>query len=406
MAFAQSTPFGQCTASSAASRLSLVPLQEHQLCYRSGWAAAPAWQPGGPYEPGNAHPWEHARRPEGYTGRVSAPAAPPAVGWGGQCIESGAQCQQAAAGFGRGSAGAFHRRASPAARPASQPHASWRVIRFTLLIECLALVVVGCSGARERARLGQPAGARFLKPSLRLRLRSDEGHLLCRQRLTLPTGCMFCRYGGRARGSCGNARGGGGGGPREGLSVDEIVWRVKQLPPNEPVGALAESTLAGLDSRGCAHLFKKCAEAQMARRAQARRPQYLTRLLLPPTMGACIHVWDEDMERNCSVHVLSCGRGVVAACDKADTVGVTLCCEAHDNDTVDRLAPRWRRSCLTGWWGWRLGTPPRRCATCTPSRRLLRFARPRTRRAPALLTMHVGHGLAADGAQLSLRACL
>ena len=87
---------------------------------------------------------------------------------------------------------------------------------------------------------------------------------------------MLCRYGGRARGSCGNARGGGGGGgPREGLSVDEIVWRIKQLPPNEPVGALAESTLAGLDSRGCAHLFKKCAEAQMARRAQARRPQVL-----------------------------------------------------------------------------------------------------------------------------------
>ena len=107
------TPFGRRPALSAASELSLGSLQEHQLCYRNGWAAAPAWQPGGGYEPVGAHPWEHARRPDGYTGRVSAPMAPPAVGWGGQCIESGSHCQQSAAGFGRGSAGAFHRRVCP-----------------------------------------------------------------------------------------------------------------------------------------------------------------------------------------------------------------------------------------------------------------------------------------------------
>jgi hypothetical protein len=82
------------------------------------------------------------------------------------------------------------------------------------------------------------------------------------------------RHAGRARGGCGHARGGGG---REGLSVDEIVWRIKQLPPGEPVAGLAEAALLGLDSRGCAHLFKKCAEAQMARRAQARTP--------PPARG-------------------------------------------------------------------------------------------------------------------------
>ncbi|KAK9842201.1 hypothetical protein WJX81_000257 [Elliptochloris bilobata] len=159
-------------------------LKDHQLCYRGSWAAAPAWQPNGGYEPGGTYLREHVpqRRSDGYGGRAVAPAAPPAVGWGGQCIEGGGQCQQVAAGFGRGSTGAFS------------------------------------------------------------------------------------RHGGRARGGGGTARGGGGG--REGLSVDEIVWRVKQLPPSKPVGALAEAALAGLDSRGCAHLFKKCAEAQMARRAQ------------------------------------------------------------------------------------------------------------------------------------------
>jgi len=78
------------------------------------------------------------------------------------------------------------------------------------------------------------------------------------------------RHAGRARGGSGSLRGGGGG--REGLSVDEIVWRIKQLPPHEPVAALAEAALVGLDSRGCAHLFKKCAEAQMARRAQVGGP--------------------------------------------------------------------------------------------------------------------------------------
>lgn len=70
--------------------------------------------------------------------------------------------------------------------------------------------------------------------------------------------------------------------------MDEIVWRIKQLPPNEPVGALAESTLAGLDSRGCAHLFKKCAEAQMARRAQARRPQILD--MIASAHNGCLHL--------------------------------------------------------------------------------------------------------------------
>ena len=69
--------------------------------------------------------------------------------------------------------------------------------------------------------------------------------------------------------------------------MDEIVWRIKQLPPNEPVGALAERTLAGLDSRGCAHLFKKCAEAQMARRAQARRPS--SDLVAASAHRGCLH---------------------------------------------------------------------------------------------------------------------
>ena len=76
------------------------------------------------------------------------------------------------------------------------------------------------------------------------------------------------RHAGRARGGSGSLRGGG----RDCLSVDEIVWRIKQLPPHEPVAALAEAALVGLDSRGCAHLFKKCAEAQMARRAQVGGP--------------------------------------------------------------------------------------------------------------------------------------
>ena len=72
--------------------------------------------------------------------------------------------------------------------------------------------------------------------------------------------------------------------------MDEIVWRVKQLPPSEPVGPLAESMLAGLDSRGCAHLFKKCAEAQMARRAQVRGPQSLSAVAAPAHNG-CLHAY-------------------------------------------------------------------------------------------------------------------
>lgn len=39
---------------------------------------------------------------------------------------------------------------------------------------------------------------------------------------------------------------------------------------------------------------------------------------------------DEDMERNCSVQVLSCKSGAVATCGKTDTGGMTLCCDARD----------------------------------------------------------------------------
>lgn len=110
---------GRCQCSDAGAQLPYVvhaPVcsQDHQLCYRGNWAAAPAWQPNTGYEPGGAHLREHPRRADTYGRGSPAPSSQPAsaVGWGGQCIEGSGQWQQAAAGFGRGSTGVFTRRAT------------------------------------------------------------------------------------------------------------------------------------------------------------------------------------------------------------------------------------------------------------------------------------------------------
>ena len=99
-----------CSSRPNTDRSAAAP-QEHQLCYRSGWAAAAPWQPGAGFEPNGARAREPAQRRDWHG--APAPAAPQAVGWGGQCIEGSEQCHPVAAGFGRGSPGGFPRRAAP-----------------------------------------------------------------------------------------------------------------------------------------------------------------------------------------------------------------------------------------------------------------------------------------------------
>jgi len=99
-----------CSSRPNTDRSAAAP-QEHQLCYHSGWAAAPPWQPSAGLEPNGARAREPAQRRDWHG--VPTPAAPQAVGWGGQCIEGSEQCHPVAAGFGRGSPGGFPRRAAP-----------------------------------------------------------------------------------------------------------------------------------------------------------------------------------------------------------------------------------------------------------------------------------------------------
>ncbi|BDA45635.1 probable pentatricopeptide repeat-containing protein At2g31400, chloplastic at N-terminal half [Coccomyxa sp. Obi] len=67
-----------------------------------------------------------------------------------------------------------------------------------------------------------------------------------------------------ASGGGGRGHKGGGGG----VSVEELVWRIRRLPAREPIGPTAAGCLAGLDSRACAALLKELARTGLAHRAQ------------------------------------------------------------------------------------------------------------------------------------------